>query len=247
MDNTPLQKVELQADVYMVCLQHALSTENFEFAHGVAKISAVIILRRLDKKKDRVEISSEQLLKAAIEAERLTAELNRPMRVLGWYHSHPHITVWPSHVDVRTQATYQTMDHSFVGLIFSVFSESKDSKEHEIFLTCFQSSMGMSESTEIPLEIVHTHQISDRCLKTMTDLSKILVQEEEDMAETCKDHPDVLATIHNNAVRTRALIHITDIITKPLIQTFEKRIALNKLRAAHLRSKLEELRKMYNG
>lgn len=30
MDNTPLQKVELQADVYMVCLQHALSTENFE-------------------------------------------------------------------------------------------------------------------------------------------------------------------------------------------------------------------------
>ncbi|EFN87978.1 BRCA1/BRCA2-containing complex subunit 3 [Harpegnathos saltator] len=218
MDNTPLQKVELQADVYMVCLQHALSTENFEvmgllignFAHGVAKISAVIILRRLDKKKDRVEISSEQLLKAAIEAERLTAELNRPMRVLGWYHSHPHITVWPSHVDVRTQATYQTMDHSFVGLIFSVFSESKDSK-------------------------------------TMTDLSKILVQEEEDMAETCKDHPDVLATIHNNAVRTRALIHITDIITKPLIQTFEKRIALNKLRAAHLRSKLEELRKMYNG
>jgi len=33
----------------------------------------------------------------------------------------------------------------------------------------------------------------------MTDLSKILVQEEEDMAETCKDHPDVLASIHNNA------------------------------------------------
>lgn len=33
----------------------------------------------------------------------------------------------------------------------------------------------------------------------MTDLSKILVQEEEDMAEACKDHPDVLASIHNNA------------------------------------------------
>jgi len=30
MDNSPLQKVELQTDVYMVCLQHALSTENFE-------------------------------------------------------------------------------------------------------------------------------------------------------------------------------------------------------------------------
>lgn len=33
----------------------------------------------------------------------------------------------------------------------------------------------------------------------MTDLSKILVQEEEDMAEACKDHPDILASIHNNA------------------------------------------------
>jgi len=32
--------------------------------------------------------------------------------------------------DVRTQATYQTMDHSFVGLIFSVFSEGKESKVH---------------------------------------------------------------------------------------------------------------------
>lgn len=58
----------------------------------------MIILRRSDKKKDRVEISSDQLLKATIEAERLTEELQRRMRVLGWYHSHPHITVWPSHV-----------------------------------------------------------------------------------------------------------------------------------------------------
>lgn len=33
----------------------------------------------------------------------------------------------------------------------------------------------------------------------MTNLSKILVQEEEDMAEACKDHPDILASIHNNA------------------------------------------------
>jgi len=30
--------------------------------------------------------------------QRLAAELQRPIQVLGWYHSHPHITVWPSHV-----------------------------------------------------------------------------------------------------------------------------------------------------
>ena len=28
----------------------------------------------------------------------LAAEFERPLRVVGWYHSHPHITVWPSHV-----------------------------------------------------------------------------------------------------------------------------------------------------
>lgn len=66
--------------------------------NGIAKISAIVILKRLDKKKDRVEISDEQLLKAAADAERLAIELERPMRVIGWYHSHPHITVCPSHV-----------------------------------------------------------------------------------------------------------------------------------------------------
>ncbi|XP_066601551.1 lys-63-specific deubiquitinase BRCC36-like [Prorops nasuta] len=247
MNTYPLKKVELQADVYAVCLQHALSTENFEvmgllignLEDKIAKISAVIILRRSDKKKDRVEISSEQLLEAAAEAERLQLELKRPMRVLGWYHSHPHITVCPSHVDVRTQGTYQTMDHGFVGLIFSVFSEGKESKEQEILLTCFQSRD--NEATEIPLEIIYTAEISENCLQTMVDLPKILVQEEEDTAEACRNHPDMLASIHNDAVRTRALVHITDIITKPLLLTFQKRIALNNLFAEYLQNKFQIL------
>ncbi|MEE6528218.1 hypothetical protein FKM82_030299 [Ascaphus truei] len=59
---------------------------------------------------------------------RLAEITGRPMRVVGWYHSHPHITVWPSHVDVRTQAMYQMMDVGFVGLIFSCFIEDKNTK-----------------------------------------------------------------------------------------------------------------------
>ncbi|XP_076654103.1 lys-63-specific deubiquitinase BRCC36 isoform X1 [Halictus rubicundus] len=249
MAEFPLKRVELHTDVYMVCLQHALSTESFEvmgllmgnIVSGIAQIVAVIILRRLDKKKDRVEISSVQLLEAVNEAERLTEELKHPVRVLGWYHSHPHITVCPSHLDITTQTTYQMMDPNFVGLIFSVFSESKDSKEQEISLTCFQSHHGVAR--QIPLEIVHT-PILDKCLKTMTELPKILVQEEEEMAGECTDNQDILASIHNNAVRTRTLVHITDTITKPLILTFQKRIALNKLRVAHLQRQLQELQKV---
>ena len=56
------------------------------------------MMRRSDKRSDRVEISPEQLSAAAIEAETLAIKLNRNIQVLGWYHSHPHITVWPSHV-----------------------------------------------------------------------------------------------------------------------------------------------------
>uniref|UniRef100_A0A2K5CZA7 BRCA1/BRCA2-containing complex subunit 3 n=1 Tax=Aotus nancymaae TaxID=37293 RepID=A0A2K5CZA7_AOTNA len=65
----------------------------------IVHIHSVIILRRSDKRKDRVEISPEQLSAASTEAEiSLLVNRSRPMRVVGWYHSHPHITVWPSHV-----------------------------------------------------------------------------------------------------------------------------------------------------
>ncbi|NXE67072.1 BRCC3 deubiquitinase, partial [Calcarius ornatus] len=121
----------------------------------IVHIHSVIILRRSDKRKDRVEISPEQLSAASTEAEisfsrdssRLARGMTgRPMRVVGWYHSHPHITVWPSHVDVRTQAMYQMMDQGFVGLIFSCFIEDKNTKTGRILYTCFQSVQAQKSS-----------------------------------------------------------------------------------------------------
>ena len=54
------------------------------------------------------------------------------------YHSHPHITVLPSHVDVRTQAMYQSMDEGFIGLIFSVFNQVTDpSRKGASGMCCF--------------------------------------------------------------------------------------------------------------
>ncbi|NXU03615.1 BRCC3 deubiquitinase, partial [Buphagus erythrorhynchus] len=185
-----VQAVHLEADAFLVCLNHALSTEKEEVmglcigevppAEGrprggagggaayagcglrgavdtsrIVHIHSVIILRRSDKRKDRVEISPEQLSAASTEAEisfsreqaRQLAEMTgRPMRVVGWYHSHPHITVWPSHVDVRTQAMYQMMDQGFVGLIFSCFIEDKNTKTGRILYTCFQSIQAQKSS-----------------------------------------------------------------------------------------------------
>ncbi len=72
---------------------------------------------------DRVEASPEQLASAMAAAEKLSEQSGMRVRVIGWYHSHPHITVLPSHVDVATQASYQQLDAGFIGIIFSTFNQ----------------------------------------------------------------------------------------------------------------------------
>ncbi|XP_016800119.1 lys-63-specific deubiquitinase BRCC36 isoform X4 [Pan troglodytes] len=213
-----VQAVHLESDAFLVCLNHALSTEKEEVmglcigevdAVRIVHIHSVIILRRSDKRKDRVEISPEQLSAASTEAERLAELTGRPMRVVGWYHSHPHITVWPSHVDVRTQAMYQMMDQGFVGLIFSCFIEDKNTKTGRVLYTCFQSIQAQKSSEslhgprdfwsssqhisiegqkeeeryeriEIPIHIVPHVTIGKVCLESAVELPKILCQEEQD-------------------------------------------------------------------
>lgn len=56
-------------------------------------------------------------------AEKLSEGSESKVRVIGWYHSHPHITVLPSHVDIRTQGSYQMLDEGFVGIIISTFNQ----------------------------------------------------------------------------------------------------------------------------
>ncbi|EKX37894.1 hypothetical protein GUITHDRAFT_46340, partial [Guillardia theta CCMP2712] len=119
------------------CLAHALSTESEEIMglllgdldndELMARVWSVSLQRREQaaRSDDRVEISPEQLAAATEEAERLGEHLGRPTRVVGWYHSHPHLAVVPSHVDVSTQAMYQQMDTGFIGLIFSVFNSGR--------------------------------------------------------------------------------------------------------------------------
>jgi len=255
-----VNSVYLSGDVFMVCLNHAFSTEKEEVMglligeideRRILEISAVILLRRSDKRPDRVEISPEQLSDASTRAERLASDLGRPMRVLGWYHSHPHITVWPSHVDVRTQALYQTMDDCFVGLIFSVFNEEKATKQGRVQITCFQSIDQSPEgeapqyvSLEIPVHVVPTSQISPTCLEALTELPAVLCQEEEEAygSTTKSSKLDILTRLHNSAVYTKSLCHITEVTSVPLLQTLENRLRNNEQRIEALQQEKERLR-----
>ncbi|KAF6090097.1 BRCA1/BRCA2-containing complex subunit 3 [Phyllostomus discolor] len=275
-----VQAVHLESDAFLVCLNHALSTEKEEvmglcigelnddtrsdskFTYAgtemrpvaekvdtvrIVHIHSVIILRRSDKRKDRVEISPEQLSAASTEAHRLAELTGRPMRVVGWYHSHPHITVWPSHVDVRTQAMYQMMDQGFVGLIFSCFIEDKNTKTGRVLYTCFQSIQAQKSSEyeriEIPIHIVPHVTIGKVCLESAVELPKILCQEEQDAYRRIHSltHLDSVTKIHNGSVFTKNLCSQMSAVSGPLLQWLEDRLEQNQQHLQELQQEKEEL------
>ncbi|NP_001087827.1 lys-63-specific deubiquitinase BRCC36 [Xenopus laevis] len=251
-----VQAVHIQGDAFLVCVTHSLSTEREEVmglcigevdTQKLVHIHSVIILRRSDKRKDRVEISPEQLSAATIEADRLADITGRPMRVVGWYHSHPHITVWPSHVDVRTQAMYQMMDVGFVGLIFSCFIEDKNTKTGRILYTCFQSVQAQKSSEyeriEVPLHVVPHNTIRKVCLESAVELPRILCQEEQDAYRRIHSlgHLDSITKIHNGSVFTKNLCGQMSAISGPLLQWLEDRLEQNRQRAQELQSEKEQL------
>ncbi|XP_048322631.2 uncharacterized protein LOC107405760 [Ziziphus jujuba] len=160
-----LTGVKMSEDVWLTCLTHALSTETEEImglllgdieysknGGATALIWGASPQTRSDRRKDRVETNPEQLAAASAQAERMTTATGRTTRVIGWYHSHPHITVLPSHVDVRTQAMYQLLDSGFIGLIFSCFSEDIN-KVGRIQVIAFQSSDGKQHNMSRPLSL----------------------------------------------------------------------------------------------
>ncbi|XP_012967322.2 lys-63-specific deubiquitinase BRCC36-like [Mesocricetus auratus] len=272
--------VHLESDAFLVCLNHALSTEKEEvmglcigelsddarsdskFIHaeteahavaekmdatGIVHIHSVIILQRSDKTKDRVEISPEQLSAASIEAERSAEQTGRPLRIVGWYHSHPHITVWPSHIDVHTQAMYQMMDQGFVGLIFACFIEDKTTKTGRVLYTCFQSvqdpkSLGY-ERIEIPIHIVPHTTIGKACLTSAVELPRILCQEEQDEYRRIHKltHLDSLTKIHNGSVFTKHLCTQISTVCGPLLQWLENRLEQNQQHLQELEQEKESL------
>ncbi|XP_047947205.1 lys-63-specific deubiquitinase BRCC36-like [Salvia hispanica] len=166
-----LTSVKMSEDVWLTCLTHALSTETEEIMglllgdiqstkNGVtALIWEALPQPRSDRQKDRVETNPEQLTAASVHAERMTMATGTTTRVIGWYHSHPHITVLPSHVDVRTQAMYQLLDPGFIGLIFSCFSEDAQ-KVGRIQVIAFQSMDGKQGHMMQPLSLTPVQKSS---------------------------------------------------------------------------------------
>ena len=195
-----LSSVEVSRDVMQTCLAHALTTEREEVmglllgdieedgqGAAVARVWRLSFQRRVDRRPDRVEISPEQLAAAAEEAARWTEETRRVTRVIGWYHSHPHITALPSHVDVQTQGNFQLLDRGFIGLIFSVFSSLPDSTSR-MQMVGFQSVSAPSagggppvfSQRLVPVSVAETAEGGDRAPTRLVELQRVQLAEERE-------------------------------------------------------------------
>ncbi|KAF8984950.1 BRCA1 BRCA2-containing complex, subunit 3 [Entomortierella lignicola] len=159
-----------------------------EGATEIARVEGVSLLTRSEKRKDRVEIGPEQLTMAAIEAEvgnsneviEITKATGKTTRVIGWYHSHPHITVFPSHVDLRTQLSQQFMDQRFIGMIVSCFNSDSE-LSNKIQVTCFQSrpSEGAAcQHIKLPFSVLNENPFESLTLPKLLEIPERIFDEQ---------------------------------------------------------------------
>jgi len=195
--------VEVTLDTFHTCLEHVTFHQGEEMmglllgqsAGRVVRFHAPVVLKRKDKRPDRVEISPEDLSLGMKHADDLNQLVNvgspdggdvdeHQIRILGWYHSHPNITVWPSHVDLGTQDRFQMMDGDFVGLIFATYLGSADKTTHNNELVAFQAereSGGALTRKTIPCRIVSgLPKVMPFILQQRKAVPQILVQEEDE-------------------------------------------------------------------
>lgn len=232
-----MKKVKLALDVYRCCFHHALSSQAEEVMgiligqvqqegnETIIDISALRIVPRLDKRPDRVEISDEQMIKTTQIAEDLADKLDQPgLCVIGWYHSHPHITVWPSHVDLKTQFSYQRLSPDFIGLIFSCFDTASTSHKTQSFkMVAFQAQQDENLDLEqilIPVEIID-RKLSQHVGQEMVRLANVLNQENVEVADKLKINCNLLDSIKINSALDSSTVNILQYVSIPTLQQLE--------------------------
>lgn len=257
--------VKLSLDVYQACLSHVLSTEKEEVmglligdknqdvaGKEIVDIIALRILQRLDKRKDRVEISPFQSTEGLEYAEKLGEHLGRKsLRVVGWYHSHPKITIWPSEVDLRTQFSYQILDSNFVGLIFSVFDTDVRSKKSNFEVICFQSEekeVGVLMKKEIPISIFRNsdRELADIVKRETIRLSDVLFQEELDgqIKEPLDDHStDWVTQLRSRCAMQTTASNIWNLVTTPLLNQMNQEADFLDTDMDIMKQRIEDLKK----
>jgi len=255
--------VFITKEVYTSCLHHAMSTEKEEVMGlllgdiwgRAALIWAFIVQVRSDKRKDRVEVSPGQLVQAVSRAEELSKKMDKASRVIGWYHSHPHITCPPSHVDLRTQFGFQAMDQGFIGLIFSVYDAPRDPADkgyhHRSELRGFQAKEKRGE-TGLVEKILKVHirpanyhifklspvmqkDLQVWCISELVGMiNKIFEEEKATYQRHLARYTSPLTRSQCRHIYQQALLRLTQDCLHPFISAFQYSLTWDKLVASLL-------------
>ncbi|KAJ3192350.1 TATA-box-binding protein [Irineochytrium annulatum] len=253
---TMLAQVLVSAEVFFLLSTYALSTEREEtlamllghFDHSdednvVGFVERCLFCQRRDKRKDRVEISSEQLSQAISYADKTGTS------VVGWAHSHPHITVFPSAVDLRCQSDQQQLGVNFFGLIISCFNDHSGSQRMQ--LTCFQSAPdedGILTRMQTPVFVRPTDEgMNIESLMQMKRIPEIFFTEEKEMFERGCNVADagvveqkILGSYHSG-LYVRTLTSLLDKICVPMIQFCTEQHERNLKEIQRLKEELSQM------
>ncbi|KAJ3061230.1 BRCA1 BRCA2-containing complex, subunit 3 [Podochytrium sp. JEL0797] len=248
-----MAQVFVAADVYLALSTYALATEKEEILAMlmgstspdglIVTVTHCLFCQRKDKRRDRVEISSEQLSQAISYADSTNTA------VIGWAHSHPHITVLPSHVDLRCQRDQQMLSESFIGLILSVFNDFKGVQRCQFI--AFRTIASESEliRTEIPVFLTPTtsNGISSTSLQQLLRIPQIFLSEEKEFFTKAvatgddaeKDGlAEKLVLSHYSGLYVRNLSSVLDKLCVPLVEAVEARLNRNAEEIALLKRRL---------
>lgn len=239
--------INLTSDAYSSILNHALLTENEEIMglligneikkkdSLIINIFATICLTRKCKEKNRVEFDEIQMAHAIEITNEIKKENKIDANVVGWYHSHPKITIPPSNVDLNTQKSQQYQG-TFVGLIVSCFSTDSN-KINKINLIAFQTKSdkyNILSPHYIKIEFVNELEIfgnnwsntSNNAMTFASILQNLLNEEEEQYNKEKEiiDEDDSINKILLYSNRQSLLCKIIQNVSSPYINSLDSEI-----------------------
>ncbi|KAI8838258.1 JAB1/Mov34/MPN/PAD-1 ubiquitin protease-domain-containing protein [Chytriomyces cf. hyalinus JEL632] len=252
--------VIITADVYLALSTYALATEKEEtlamlmgttdLTSSNVVVSQCLFCQRKDKRRDRVEISSEQLSQAISHADATKTA------VVGWAHSHPHITVLPSHVDLRCQRDQQMLSEAFVGVIISVFNDFKGIQRVQVIAFRTIKDGGDLVRVEVPVFIQPGGGIQPDALRQLMRIPEIFLQEEKEFfSKACaaqntanktvpvvvgkdQDYGDQIVMSHYTGIYMRNLTSVLDKLCVPMVEAVVARHERNLDEIKLLKAKL---------
>ncbi|CAM9792208.1 unnamed protein product [Chrysoparadoxa australica] len=256
-----LTACSLSWPAFFTCCSHAMTTEHHEvmgvlLGHWEEEGSRVVIehvwvLQRTDKRKDRVEVNWEQLLEVSQRADAASKANGKEFRVVGWYHSHPHITVLPSHVDAKVHSQHQQSDSRWLGLIFAVFQTANPELEGKIEATAFQSSDNSKEGyKQIPL-VICPPSPSQSCVglplsdafQELIRLQETLFKEERDQKPSdCSGRISFAEDVYNSAIYQQGLASLLSVSSTPLLHALRCRVECMRRQEDELKEIVEKER-----